>query len=62
MTQSTNPLSKLTGVDNWDAWSCCMRNQLILNGSEHSNTMAWDVSGNPTEPVELNDEFGTQEE
>jgi hypothetical protein len=24
--------------------------------------MAWDVSGNPTEPVELNDEFSTQEE
>jgi hypothetical protein len=39
-----------------------MRNQLVLNGSERSNTTAWDVSGNPTEPAELNDEFGTQEE
>jgi hypothetical protein len=62
MTQSSNPLPKLTGVDNWDAWSRCVRNQLILNGSERSHTMAWDVSGNLTEPAELNNEFGTQEE
>jgi hypothetical protein len=62
MTQSTNSLPKLIGVDNWDAWSCHMRNQLVLNGSEHSNTMAWDISGNPIEFAGLNNEFGTQEE
>jgi hypothetical protein len=62
MTQSTNPLPKLTGVDNWDAWSHRMRNQLVLNGSERSNTAVWDISGNPTEPAELNNEFSMQEE
>jgi hypothetical protein len=42
---SANALPKLTGMKDYDAWVCKMKNNLIMCSVDGSTTTAWTMSG-----------------